>query len=188
MEFLEEIADLNPLPAGGAAAAYTANLGIALLYKVLIMEMNRKGLDPAPQATLRIAQKEIERLHYALKKMTRDDPQCYLRFRGALKSGDNEQSNKAFREVLTCSLEVIERASDGLEWVRRLSKFSSLKLLPHLKISAELLAAGIAGTAHVARDNVKLIESPGEQQNYLDRLESVYELGIAKKKEILESL
>ncbi|AFM25811.1 cyclodeaminase/cyclohydrolase family protein [Desulfomonile tiedjei] len=188
MEFLEEIADLNPLPAGGAAAAYTANLGIALLYKVLIMEINRKGLDPAPQATLRIAQKEIERLHYALKKMTRDDPQCYLRFREALKSGDNERSKNAFGEVLTCSLEVIEKASDGLEWVRRLSKFSSLKLLPHLRISAELLAAGIAGTAHVARDNVKLIESPGDQQDYLDRLESVYELGMAKKKEILETL
>jgi formiminotetrahydrofolate cyclodeaminase len=188
MEFLEEIADLNPLPAGGAAAAYTANLGIALLYKVLIMEMNRKGLDPAPKATLRIAQKEIERLHYTLKKMTRDDPQCYLRFRKALKTENSEESKRAFVEVLTCSREVIERASDGLEWVRRLSKVSSLKLLPHLKVSAELLAAGIAGTAHVARDNVKLIESPGEQQNYLERLESVYELGMAKKKEILETL
>jgi formiminotetrahydrofolate cyclodeaminase len=41
MGFLDEIAALSPVPAGGAAAAYTANLGIARVYKVLVLEMNR---------------------------------------------------------------------------------------------------------------------------------------------------
>lgn len=68
MDFLDDIADLKPLPAGGAAAAYTANLGIALIHKVLLSEMSRKELDPAPQATLRIAQKEIEHLFLSLEE------------------------------------------------------------------------------------------------------------------------
>lgn len=67
MDFLDEVAKLNPVPAGGAAAAYTAALGTALVYKVLVFELNRKELDPGPQATLRVAQKEIERLFLDLK-------------------------------------------------------------------------------------------------------------------------
>jgi len=51
----------------------------------------------------------------------------------------------------------------------------------------ELLAAGMAGTAHLVRENLKPIKSSEKQQRYLDRLESLYEQGMAKKKEVLES-
>jgi formiminotetrahydrofolate cyclodeaminase len=76
MDFFDEVAKLTPVPAGGAAAAYTAALGIALVYKVLVFELNRKELDPGTQATLRVAQKEIERLFLDLKKQVKEDPLC----------------------------------------------------------------------------------------------------------------
>ena len=48
-------------------------------------------------------------------------------------------------------------------------------------------AAGMAGTAHVVRENLKPIKSPDKQQRYLEGLESLYEQRMAKKKEVLES-
>lgn len=187
MDFLDEIAGLAPVPAGGAAAAYTANLGIALVYKVLVLEMNRQEIDPGPQATLRVARKEIERLYIDLKNMVNEDPQCYMKFSAAMRSDDLAESKAAFLDIVTCSMQVMEKAHEGMEWVRRLSKISSAKLAPHLKVAVELLAAGMAGTAHVVRENVKPIKSPEKQQSYLETLESLYEMGMAKKKEVLES-
>jgi hypothetical protein len=82
----------------------------------------------------------------------------------------------------------MQKGLDGSEWVRQLSKISSLRLLPHLRIAAELLVASIADTAHVARDNVKLIKSPQKQQSYLHNVEYIYELEMSKKKEIVHTL
>lgn len=56
------------------------------------------------------------------------------------------------------------------------------------RVALELLAAGMAGAAHVVRENLKPINSPEEQQSYLERLESLYEQGMAKKKEVLEAI
>jgi len=187
MDFLDEIAALTRLPAGGAAAAYTANLGIALVYKVLVLEMNRKELDPSPQATLRVAHKELERLYLDLKKMVKEDPQRYVKFSAASRSDDQAAGKAAFLDILTCSMQVMEKAHDGMEWFRRLSKISSVKLAPNLRVAVELLAAGMAGTAHIVRENLKPINSPEKQQRYLERLESLNEQGMAKKKEVLES-
>ncbi len=49
-------------------------------------------------------------------------------------------------------------------------------------------AAGMAGTAHIVRENLKPIKSPEKQQRYLERMDSLYEQRMAKKKEVLESL
>jgi len=188
MDLLDEVAKLNPVPAGGAAAAYTAALGTALVYKVLVFELNRKELDPGPQATLRVAQKEIERLFLDLKKQVKEDPRCYVRFSEQSKAGNRAESKAAFLDIVTCSMHVMEKAYEGLEWVRQLSKISSVKLLTHLRVAAELLAAGMAATAHVVRENLKPLKSPLRQQSYLENLESLYEEAMTKKNEVMQTL
>jgi len=187
MDFLDEMATLAPVPAGGAAAAYTSALGIALIYKVLLHELNRKELDPGPQATLRVARKEIERLYLDLKKQVKEDPQCYVKFSHETEGGDRPESKSAFLDIVTCSMHVMEKSYEGLEWVRQLSKISSVKLLPHMKVAAELLAAGSAATAHVVRENLKPMKSSLEQQSYLDNLESLYSDSMEKKNEVLQT-
>jgi formiminotetrahydrofolate cyclodeaminase len=187
MDFLDEIATLAPVPTGGAAAAYTSALGIVLIYKVLLLELNRKELDPGPQATLRVARKEIERLYLDLKKQVKEDPLCYVKFSQESKGGNRAESKSAFLDIVTCSMHVMEKSYEGLEWVRQLGKMSSVKLLPHLRVAAELLSAGAAATAHVVRENLKPIKSPLKQQSYVDNLESLYQDAMAKKNEVLQT-
>ena len=188
MEFLDEIAALTPVPAGGAACAYTANLGMALVYKVLLFELNRKELDPGPQANLRVAQKEIERIYLDLKKLISEDPKCFVSFDASVGSGDQAAGKAAFLDIMTCSMQVMEKAFAGLEWVRMMSTISSLKLAPHLRVAAELLGASILGTAHLVRENLKTIKSPEKQKGYLERLETLCKDGMKKKKEVMEDL
>jgi len=188
MDFLDEIAALKPVPAGGAACAYTANLGMALVYKVLLYELNRKELAPEPQANLRVAQREVERLYLDLKKLIADDPECYVAFSEAHRSGERHAAKAAFLDIVTCSMQVMEKALAGLNWVGILSRISSAKLAPHLRVAAELLGASLAGTAYVVRANLETIKPSDKRRSYLAKLDALYEQGVARKQEIVESL
>jgi formiminotetrahydrofolate cyclodeaminase len=188
VDFLNEIATLQPLPAGGAACAYTANLGMALLYKVLLLEINREELPPGRQANLRYAQKEIERLYLDLKKLIKEDPECYVSFSAGVRSQDPRAGKAAFLNVVTCSIQVIEKAYSGLDWVRNLARASSPRLAPNLLVAAELLAAALLGTAHVVRENIGRIRSVEKRRGYLDTIERLCTDGLAKKEEALAAL
>jgi formiminotetrahydrofolate cyclodeaminase len=188
MDFVNEITTLDPVPAGGAAAAYTAGLGMALIYKVILFELNRKNLDPNTHGTLVMAQKEVERLSHDLKNLLREDSQHYLDFARQRRLGDDSEGKSAFLNVLTCSLKVMEKADLGLDWVKNLSKLANPKLLPHLRVAAELLAAGMAGTSHVVRSNVRPMKSNEKRTRYLENVEDLLEHGMARKKQIIEEL
>lgn len=188
MDFLDEIAALTPVPAGRAACAHTANLGMALVYKVLLFELSREELDSVPRANLRVAQKKIERINPDLKKLITEDPKCYVGFDASARSGDRAAGKSAFLDTMICSRQVMEKAFAELEWVRMMSTISSLKLAPHLRVAAELLEASIAGTAHLVRENLKTIKSPEKRKIYLERLETLYKDGRNKKKDVMEDL
>jgi formiminotetrahydrofolate cyclodeaminase len=188
MDFLDEVAGAAPVPAGGAAAAYVANLAMALLHKVILVELNRKDLDPQRQPGLLIAQKEIDRMMGDLKRIRNEDPQCYVQFSRSVAAGDRAGVKSAFVDVITCSMLVIEKAQQGLEWVCRLARMSSSKLAPHLRVATELLSASAAATAHVVRENLMGMKSAEKKRRYLDNLESALEQTMGKKREVLDLL
>lgn len=101
----------------------------------------------------------------------KEDPRCYVRFSEQSKAGNRAESKAAFLDIVTCSMHVLGKEYEGLEWVRQLSKISSVKLPTHLRVAAELLAAGMAATAHVVRKNLKPLKSPLRQRSYLENLE-----------------
>ena len=188
MDFLEKIVSADPVPAGGAAAAYVASLGVALLFKVLLIELQRPKVDAQTHDALAVAEKEVERLYSDLKRMLEEDPQRYLRFSSTRKDPDRAASKAAFLDVITCSMRVMEKALEGLDWAGKMSRMSSRSLVPHLRVATELLAAGLSGTAHVVRANLRPAQFPEKQNRYLENLESCYEQGMLKKASILETL
>lgn len=188
MDFLEQVAGLQPLPAGGASAAYSAALGVGLIYKVLSLEMERGETREESQANLLLFRREIERLYGELKVLISRDSECYVNFNENIRSGDAQAGKAAFLETLTCSMQVMEKAYDGLEWARTISKISSFKLHPNLRVAAELLAAGLSGTAHVVRENIGRIKSPEKQQSYVEKVDSLHEQGMRKKDEVLHDI
>ncbi|MFH0826245.1 MAG: cyclodeaminase/cyclohydrolase family protein [Pseudomonadota bacterium] len=188
MDFLEKVATLDPVPAGGAAAAYTATLAMALAYKVVLFESNRKEPAPVVQATLPVIQKEIERLYQDLRRLVEEDAECYADFSKETWSGDGKKNNQAFLNIMTCSGWVMEKAVAGLERIRQLSRISSSKLKPHLRVAVELLSASIAGTMCVARENISQIRSAEKRKSYQRQLEILYDQALEKRDEVLAGL
>jgi len=186
MDFLDQVAVYAPVPAGGAAAAYVATLGMGLLHKVALLELNRTELAPAPQANFRIAQKEIERLYLDLKKTVAEDQSCFQRYAECVRTQDSAEAKLAFLDVVTCSMKVMEKSYQGLDWVARMRKNASDKLAPHLNVAAELLSAALAATAHVVRENIKPIKSPIKRGSYLKKLEELCDQGLLKKREAMD--
>ncbi|MEJ2718736.1 MAG: hypothetical protein P8182_16675 [Deltaproteobacteria bacterium] len=62
MDSVDEIASLTPPLEGRSGCANTAILGMAVVYEIVLFELDRTTIDPGPQDTLRVAQKEIERI------------------------------------------------------------------------------------------------------------------------------
>lgn len=94
----------------------------------------------------------------------------------------------AFLDIVTCSMIVMQKSFEGLDWVSRLSKISSGKLAPNLRVAAELLAAALTATAHLVTENIKPIKSGEKQQRYLRRLEELHDQGMLKKREVMEAM
>lgn len=186
MDFLDQIAARSEPPAGGAAAAYTATLGVGLIYKVLLFELNRKGLEPALQAALKTAQKEIERLFMDLRKIIHEDSEHYERFSRETRSDDRALGKNAFLEVVNCSMLVMEKCDEALEWVRKLGKLSSPMLDPHLQVATELLTAALLATSHIVRANLSRLGSVQKKARYFLNLEALCDRVFLKKYEAME--
>ena len=73
MDFIKEITSAEPVPAGGAAAAYSTNLALALIYKVLVVEMKRRIDQPDIQSNLSTLHREIERLLKDVERLVKQD-------------------------------------------------------------------------------------------------------------------
>ena len=62
MNFLRKIADVTPLPAGGAASAYVSCLAIGLIQKIVLFGIYRHANRPTVEKKLLTIKKELEQL------------------------------------------------------------------------------------------------------------------------------
>jgi formiminotetrahydrofolate cyclodeaminase len=187
-DLADRIIEPKPVPAGGAAAAYTCVLGLALTYKTIAFELNRKGSDPAAQAGFREAEKELERLYLDLRKATREDPDLYLKYNQALKSEDQAAMKSSFLDIVTGAMNTMDRSMQGLDWLKRLAPIVNPSLATNLIVAMELLYSGIMGTAHVVRANLKMLKSEFEHGRYRQNLVGVCRTATQYRAEALETL
>lgn len=172
MDFLQSMASGQPLPAGGAAAAHTASLGIALLRKALLLKARREeSLELSKN--LRVVEKELDRLGKDLERLVAKDPELYRNYVVALRQADAQRKKEALLQVLESSLLVMEKAWSGIRWAARLKPLIPEPARTHLRVSAELFRASAEASAHVARSNLSLIRHPEKRRNYLARLDLV---------------
>jgi hypothetical protein len=61
-----------------------------------------------------------------MKKLITKDSKCYVSFDASARFGDQAAGKAAFLEIMTCSMQVMEKAFAGLEWVRMVSAISSV--------------------------------------------------------------
>jgi formiminotetrahydrofolate cyclodeaminase len=158
MYFPKDICADSPVPAAGAAVAYTSCLAIALLYKVVILELLRATTKEVCETSLRVARREMEKLLRDAEKLVEEGAKLYTDFARSYRNKDKKDIKQHFSKVIDVSMKVLEKSSAALEWASQLNRISENRMRPHFKVACELLMGAINGSAHVARANFQTIK------------------------------
>jgi formiminotetrahydrofolate cyclodeaminase len=173
MDFLRNIATDSPLPAGGAASAYASCLAIGLLYKVILFEMRREGLDPVMEQNIRTARKEVERLLGDVERIVKKDPEAYLKFKESRRDPEKRDIKQHFSHILDVSMTVVEKSNAALEWANQLNLLVPDQMRTHLYVACELLMGAINGSIQIAKSNIRTIKDPAKKRNYSNKLDQI---------------
>ena len=188
MDFLRKIADSSPLPAGGAAVAYTLGLAIGLLNKIILLEIHRRADQPELEKNLMTAKRELERLLKDVEQLVKQDAETFERFRHSKQTGDQVKIELEFNGVIEVNMKVMQNSDAAFEWIRQLYPMVPNWMVPHLLVASELIMGSINGSAHVVRANLQGLKSSQKKNNYLKRLANLQADYQQKYCDIIEKL
>jgi formiminotetrahydrofolate cyclodeaminase len=152
--FLKALAQGRPDPGGGAAAAHSAALGLALLEKVLQLEHQRHNPEGVPGFPWGDLLARVRVVAAALLRLQEEDVRAYFKLTQARTSGDPVEMAAALEEALACPLRIMQQAQEGLGLIYRGGTRCKLHLISDLLAASELLGAAFRGAHHIARANL----------------------------------
>jgi formiminotetrahydrofolate cyclodeaminase len=155
--FLKALALARPDPGGGAAAAHSAALGLALLEKVVRLEHQRRGPARNPGFPWDDLLARVSVVSAALLRLQEEDVKAYCQFARARTSGDPESRDAALEEAVACPLRIMQQAQDGLALMAQVGAGCGVHLISDLLVACELLGAAFRGAHHIARANLPLM-------------------------------
>jgi formiminotetrahydrofolate cyclodeaminase len=155
--FLKALAQGRPDPGGGAAAAHSAALGLALLEKVCQLENRRRrpeGESGFPWGDLLA---RVRLVAAALLRLQAEDVEAYFQLTRARSQGGPMEMAAALDEAVACPLRIMQQAQEGLALLGHGGAGCALHLLSDLLVACELLGAAFRGAHHIARANLPLM-------------------------------
>jgi|GEM_PF-1915075 len=181
-DFLYALAHDRPVPGGGAAAAHAAVVALALLQKIVRVEMERPWLNPEAKGARADLLERTIALSRNLLALRESDGKAYLAWTEARRNGPaSEAAQAALLAAAASPRAIMETVYEAYEIVRQCAAFARRHLIPDVLVAAEILEAAFRGAAHIARANLdrlsgpKLGEELQQQSVHLDRLVSRFE-------------
>lgn len=188
MDFLRKIADSSPLPAGGAAVAYTLGLAIGLLNKLILLEIHRQADQPKLEKNLVNAKRELERLLKDAEVLVRQDTETFERFRHSRQTGDPDKIKRELNAIIEVSIKLLLNADAAFEWIRQLYPTVPRWMISHLLVASELIMGSINGSVHLMRANLQSLTASEMNNHYLKKLQDLQTGSQQKYGDILEKL
>jgi formiminotetrahydrofolate cyclodeaminase len=173
-DFLEAIASTKPIPGGGGASAFAACIGMALLEKIIRIELGRKELD-APRSALwsDLLRKTLQSKE-TLSRLKVADGESYIRWAEAKASGANATAlSDLLGEAVEIPLAIMEEAIRTTGIVSKAVERCKPHLLPDALAAAELLAAAARGAAHIASANLERMRDPSHRSILGEKLDGL---------------
>ena len=169
--FIKSLSSPNqPVPGGGAAAAYAGSVALALFEKIIRVEMSRHQDGPETLAWKDLLCRVLsvaERLY----QLRDEDGRSYLRLMETKTSGKaQEEVEDALKQAIDCPMEIMKQANEALGHVCQVAEHCREHLLSDLKVVCEILRAAGLGAYHIARANIRLIKDPILKADYENRI------------------
>jgi formiminotetrahydrofolate cyclodeaminase len=170
--FLEALAAPRPIPGGGAAAAHGACVGLALLEKIVLVEL-RRGDIPSESRWQNLLD-EVRKSSATLLRLRDEDGNAYMRFAKAKTFGkDDEEILVALKQAVESPMAAMKEAKRSLDLVARTGNHCKGHLLSDLLVVSELLRAAINGTHRIAQANLCVMQDPSLSSHYQNELNQV---------------
>ncbi len=168
--FLQELARPRPDPGGGAAAAYGASLGLALLDKVLQLEERRPEPQETPGLAWREARERLLRVSENLEQLRQAEVRAYFQLSAARAAGDPGRLAAAVQEAVDCPRRIMAQAGQALELLAWAGAQCQKHLISDLLVAGEFLAAAQRGAYYIAAANLPLVADLRARQDLARRL------------------
>jgi formiminotetrahydrofolate cyclodeaminase len=155
--FLKALAQARPDPGGGAAAAHSGALGLALLEKVIQLEHRRQSPEGESGSFWTDLLVRVRLAAAALLRLQAEDIAAYFQLTRARTQGAPDELAAALDEAVACPLRIMQQAQEGLCLISRGGDRCRLHLISDLLVACELLGAAFRGAHHIARANLPLM-------------------------------
>jgi formiminotetrahydrofolate cyclodeaminase len=155
--FLKALTQARPDPGGGAAAAHSAALGLALLEKVVQLEHRRQSPEGEPGSFWGDLLAQVQLVAAGLQRLQAEDVEAYFQLARARSQGSPNALAPALDEAVACPLRIMQQAQEGLCLIFRGGARCRPHLLSDLLVACELVAAAFRGAYYIARANLPLM-------------------------------
>jgi methenyltetrahydrofolate cyclohydrolase len=178
--FLDELARPQPNPGGGAAAAYGALVGLALLEKIVRLELGRRPLTADRQEFWRCLLDQASCLRAELTALIDRDVDAYRQLAAAKASGANgAEWRAAVQTAIECPREIMARALAGLRCSVGIGEHCRRHLVSDLLVACGFLGAALEGAFHIAGANLQLVDEDSVRAPLRGELGSLLGEGLA---------
>jgi len=165
--FLLSLARPQPIPGGGAAAAYTASVGLALLEKITRLEMQRDELQNELSPIWKTLLGKVIQLAEACSRLRDEDGAAYLTWTKTKVSEENvDEIHDALEQATACPIDIAEQVREAMECAIEAGKYAKKHLLSDLLVVCEVLNGAGKGAAHIAFANLGLMADTSTKKDF----------------------
>jgi len=164
----------QPVPGGGAAAAYAGSVGLALLEKIVRLEMRRYPIVSEPSFWGDLLN-QVSTLSKILYQLRDEDGKSYM-FLAETKAScrKKEEVAVALMQTIECPMKILEQTYKALSCVSVAAEHCKRHLLSDLQVVCELLRAAGQGAYHISIANLRLMTDPISKADYQSRLTKLH--------------
>jgi formiminotetrahydrofolate cyclodeaminase len=181
--FIAALSNPNqPVPGGGSAAAYAGSVGLALLEKIVRLEMRRypDGSEPWLWKDLL---NQVSALSESLYRLCDEDGKSYLFLAETKALGKTEKEiAAALKQAIECPMNILEQTHKALRCVSVAAEQCKRHLLSDLQVVCELLGAAGRGAYYISMANLRSITDPVSKADYQGRLTNLH----ARSRELIK--
>jgi formiminotetrahydrofolate cyclodeaminase len=177
--FLDQLARARPDPGGGAAAAFSAGVGLALLTKVIRLEKSRPYNEESLVTFWNEKLAETRRLVRIFQRLRQADVEAYLTMAQALsvrQQGANLQ--RAVEEATRCPWQIMGQVLVALDLIGEAGANCRNHLLSDLLVATELMSGSLQAAYHIAAANLPLFNTTLRQREWVNRLSQASHQGL----------
>jgi formiminotetrahydrofolate cyclodeaminase len=161
--FLLALANPEPSPGGGSAAGYSACLGVALVKKIIHLELLRSRASRERTSLWKNLLEQANEMEQNLEQLIEEDGSAYLEFVEARTDCGRKNFAAALERAVECPVKIMKQSSEGMGLIAEVGKSCARHLISDLLVSGETFMAAVRGAYHIAWANICLLPGNSPQ-------------------------